>query len=366
MQTEDAPQLEDVQALRVELEAARAELREIRAGVAWRVLSSYRRIARQAAPTGSRRGHAYDVLTRAARQSIGRLRPGPPPAQPVATSSPGPLTPAPEPEVADATGVAGPPGADTWFTEHYDSAASRVVELLAAEGITLEGKQVADIGAGDGILDLGLVHKGRPARLVGYDVNPTAADLDVLLKAARDQGVCDELPESLQFAVSGPTSIPAPDGSFDVIVSWSAFEHIGDSLGVLREVRRVIREDGVLFVQVWPFYHSQFGSHLRDWFPEGWEHLQRSPEEIEAVVRASNLHAPSWADVMLREFAELNKITVDDLGRALVDAGFRVTRLNLLSREVPLPAEGAARLPLSVLGIEGVELTAVPVALPPS
>ena len=284
MQTEDARKtddgLDDLQALRVQLEAARrdaaataAELQAMQAGVGWRVLSSYRRVARTVAPTGSRRGDAYDLVTRAARRSRARLRAGP--AEPAA-APPEAVAPPAEPDAGDPSAVAGPPGADTWFTEHYDSAASRVVEFLAADGITLEGRQVADIGAGDGILDLGLVHKGRPARLVGYDVNPAAADLHVLLESARKQGVCDALPDSLEFAVSGPTSIPAGDGTFDVVVSWSAFEHIGDSVGVLREVRRVIRDDGVLFVQVWPFYHSQFGSHLRDWFPEGWEHLERS------------------------------------------------------------------------------------------
>lgn len=361
------------------------ELRALQAGLGYRVLVSYRALARRLAPEGSRRGDGYDVVMGAARRSAGRVRrrvagpaegDGPAPSVPsppeddtqpppvavdapsaIAVAVPEPAEPA-EPAETGETAPTGPPGADTWFRDHYDFAAGRVIEFLAVDGIGIEGKQVADIGAGDGILDLGLVHKGRPARLVGFDLNATHADL--LLESARREGVCDVLPDALEFEVSKPTGIPAADGSFDVVITWSAFEHIADPLGVLVEARRVVKEDGVLFVQVWPFYHSQFGSHLRDWFPDGWEHLEHAPEELEAMIRASDLHTQQWADVMLHEFSELNKTTVDDLGRALVEAGFGVRRLNLLTREVPLPSEPALRLPLSALGIEGVELTAVP------
>lgn len=331
-----ATHVDEAAALRAELDAARGELAAIRSGVAWKALTAYRRLARKVAPEGSRLGQAYDRL-------LGSVRP-PAAAQP---------TPA-----AVAEDVSGPPGANTWFRDHYDEAATKVVEFLALDGISLESKEVADIGAGDGIIDLGLVHKGRPSRLVAFDVN--AVDPGDLLAAAMAEGVCDALPPALEFSVAGPTSLPAEDASFDVVVTWSAFERSADPLGVLREARRILRDDGCLFLQVWPFYHSQFGSHLRDWFPEGWEQLQRPGEEIEALVRASDLHGPEWVDVMLGEFAELNKVTVDDLGVALAEAGFDVRRLNLLSRSVPVPSMVASRHPLSVLGIEGVELLAVP------
>lgn len=328
------------------------QLADIQAGIGWRALTSYRSMARKVAPGGSRRGHAYDVIVGTVRRPAGRVRPGAVIRPAADASAP------PDPSQVEGEETVGPPGANTWFRDHYEEAAARVVEFLAMDGITLEGKQVADIGAGDGILDLGLVHKGRPGKLVAFDLN--AISLDDLLAAAIDEGVCDALPPSLEFVVSGSTTIPVDDRSFDIVVSWSAFEHIADPLGVLREIRRVLRDDGCLFLQVWPFYHSQFGSHLRDWFPEGWEHLQHSADEIEAIVRSSDLHAAEWADVMLREFGELNKVTVDDLGGALVEAGFDVRRLNFLTRAVAVPPSAASRHALSVLGIEGVELLAAP------
>lgn len=201
------------------------------------------------------------------------------------------------------------------------------------------------------------MHKAHPALLVGFDINPV--DREQLLECARQADVCDELPDSLQFQISDATSLPASDATFDAVITWSAFEHISDPVEVLKEVRRVLRHDGVLFLQLWPFFHSQFGSHLRDWFPEGWEHLEKSTEEIAAAVRSSSQHDDPWKEMMLAEFHKLNRITVDDLGFALGEAGFRVRTLQLLTRSIPLPPEPPKEIGLSMLGIEGVELTAV-------
>jgi SAM-dependent methyltransferase len=41
-----------------------------------------------------------------------------------------------------------------------------------------------------------------------------------------------------------------PDGSFDLVTMVDVFEHIGEPLALLSEVRRVLRDDGLLFVKV--------------------------------------------------------------------------------------------------------------------
>src|SRR6185312_10101450 len=60
-----------------------------------------------------------------------------------------------------------------WFWDHYEMAAGQVIETFAAEGISLTDRVVADVGCGDGIIDLGILHKARPRRLVGFDLNLT-------------------------------------------------------------------------------------------------------------------------------------------------------------------------------------------------
>jgi SAM-dependent methyltransferase len=217
---------------------------------------------------------------------------------------------------------------------------------------------VADIGSGDGIIDLTLALRARPRQLVGYDINPTRMDL--LLEQARRFAGLESLPANLSFAVSQPERLVAPDEQFDVVITWSAFEHVRDPAALLKEVRRILRPSGVLFLQLWPFYHSAQGSHLWDWFPEPFHHRHRDATEIEAAMGASERHPREWAEYMLGEFRELNKVTLDDLHDALRTAGFSVRQLELMSHRTHIPP-GLDRFPLSALGIAGVKLLAVPV-----
>jgi SAM-dependent methyltransferase len=235
-----------------------------------------------------------------------------------------------------------------WFEAHYWEAAQAILDF-----VSLEGKVVADIGSGDGIVDLALALRGRPRELVGYDVNPTL--VDHLLEQARRHADVTELPPSLRFAGSDPERIDAPDAAFDVLVTWSVFEHARDPLGLLREMRRIVRPDGVLFLQLWPFYHSHQGSHLWDWFPEPFHHLRQPPEEIEA-----GMGSDEWSQYMLGEYRTLNRVTLDELGGAVRAAGFTVRELELIAHRSRVPA-GLDEFPLSALGIGGVKLLAVPV-----
>lgn len=246
-----------------------------------------------------------------------------------------------------------PPTAEgTWFRDHWE-AAGQVLDW-----VDVHGKAVADIGSGDGIIDLALMVRGRPRELVGYDVNPTPVDR-LLEVAGRFAGI-RELPPGLSFRQSEPERLDAPDASYDVVVTWSVFEHARDPLGLLREMRRIVRDDGELFLQLWPFYHSHRGSHLWDWFPEPFHHLNQTTEEIEAGVRGSDIHPEVWAEYMLSEYRMLNKVTVDDLGDAMRQAGFSVRELELMSHRSDVPA-GLDQFALSVLGVGGVKLRAVPV-----
>ncbi len=244
--------------------------------------------------------------------------------------------------------------ADQWFWDHYEWAPIEVLGFLREDGLDVTDREVADVGCGDGIIDLGLVHHGLPRRLVGFDVNPVREDL--LLERAVAAGVAQTLPTALEFAVSDTAKLPAPDDSFDTVVTWSAFEHIDDPAVVLGEIRRVLRPDGVLFLQLWPFYHSQHGAHLDEWYPEGFVQFQRDPDAIEADV-LQRAEDEGWAKYKLGEYRTLNELTVDELGHAVEAAGFRITKLQLISERVRLPPE-VSGMDLSRVGISGIMLLA--------
>lgn len=243
---------------------------------------------------------------------------------------------------------------DRWFADHID-AARQVIAFLGGDGLSMEGQQVADIGCGDGIIDLGLALEGKPARLVGYDLNLT--DADGLLTRARDEGYADELPDNLEFVGSGSDQVPADDASIDCLVSWSCFEHVSEPVAMATEMRRVIRPDGVLFLQLWPFYYSEHGGHLFDWYPGGFAHLVNSDDELRRRLLEEDVKPHS--EYIWNEFSNLNKITVDDLGEALHKGGFDVVKIELISNASHIPPE-VSHLPLSHLLVSGIKLLARP------
>jgi len=245
-----------------------------------------------------------------------------------------------------------------WFTEHYVDAADQIIEFLAGDKISMTGADVADVGCGDGIIDLGVALKAEPRSLVGFDIAPT--DPAWLLKRATEEGVAEELPDCLEFRTCEPLTLPADDDSFDFVFTWSAFEHVENPVAVFREIRRVLRPGGMLFLQIWPLYHSEHGAHLWQCIPDSFVHLMRGAAEIEAEVRATTKHTPEQIEEFLEVFNTLNKVTLDDLQRAILAAPMRVSKLEIQSETVHIPPE-LARRSLTQLGIAGVKLTAVPV-----
>lgn len=254
---------------------------------------------------------------------------------------------------------AGPSEAEhAWFHQHYGQAAQEIVSFFNDGGVSLSGLDIADIGCGDGIMDLGFVEQARPRTLQGFDLNPV--DPGALLRRAQLNGIdIDAIPSELSFHVSGPVALPADTHSFDRVFTWSAFEHVGDPVRLLMEIKRILRPDGVLFLQLWPFYHAHQGGHLWDWFPEGWAHLLKTEDEITSAMRADDKGNPEFTEYMIDEIRHLNRTTVDDLHRAILAAGMYVTRFQLLTETVHVPIE-LSRYPLSSLGIGGVKLLAVP------
>lgn len=244
-----------------------------------------------------------------------------------------------------------------WFWAHYEEAASQIVDVFASEGISLTDRLIADVGCGDGIMDLGVLHKTRPRTLVGFDLNLT--DTEYLRRQARQEGVEDLDWNGLRFERSEIDRLPAEDGAFDFVFSWSAFEHISRPIDVLSEIHRILSPEGAFFLQLWPFYFSAKGSHLWEWFPDDHHHLQAVESEIVEDLEGSDLKSADWTKIMSREFQRLNRITVEELQRSILAAGFVVRRVELMTSPVRLSPE-LGRYSWLDLGISGIKLIATP------
>ncbi|MGD0449082.1 MAG: hypothetical protein ABSB36_10845, partial [Candidatus Dormibacteria bacterium] len=104
-------------------------------------------------------------------------------------------------------------------------------------------------------------------------------------------------------------------------------------------------------------YFSERGGHRWLWAREGFSHLAGDAASIESVAHSTPIaDQPVTAERLLQ--GTLNRITLDELQRCLMVAGFVVTKLQILTETVHIPPK-LARYPLSLLGISGVKLLAV-------
>ncbi|HWH92842.1 MAG TPA: hypothetical protein VNT03_03190, partial [Baekduia sp.] len=97
---------------------------------------------------------------------------------------------------------------ERWWREHYVDTVDLFEAFFAGDDISLAGKRLADIGCGDGIIDLGLAQR-LGVDVSGYDIN--GCNSVHLLSEARELAGLDRLPDHLRFAQSEPVRIPAPD-----------------------------------------------------------------------------------------------------------------------------------------------------------
>lgn len=242
-----------------------------------------------------------------------------------------------------------------WWESHYVQAVDDIVTFLEGDGLSLDGKRVLDLGCGDGILAAGLATRTPVHSVIGLDLQ--AVDTDFLATKAAENGVSLDA-SRLTFGVSEPGDLGIPDSSVDVVITWSVFEHASNVRELLAEVRRVLVSEGLLFIQIWPLFHSPHGSHLWPWFDtEPFPHLRLDASELETELLRRTGDA-DVAEAMLDLYASCNRLTLDELGTALNETGFYISKVETEVSTIHIPPE-AQRIPLSQLTTSGVKLTAV-------
>jgi SAM-dependent methyltransferase len=129
--------------------------------------------------------------------------------------------------------------------EHMDGAAAafnyiRVADLVAAYYNSLDPKQpVLDWGCGYGQVSWLLQRRG---------VNVRSCD-------AEKRSVIGAIPQLASVPinyVTDPVRLPYDSGSFSAVLSVGVLEHVPDLRGSLREIHRILRQRGLLFLFMFP------------------------------------------------------------------------------------------------------------------
>lgn len=109
------------------------------------------------------------------------------------------------------------------------------LQFLERTGVLARGAKILEIGSGKGRMLNHLVQLGHDIRGVELNRQYIAASRDLF----------GELPVSPVDS----EKLPAPDGSLDIVISFDVFEHIPDTDGHLREVKRVLKPGGYYLLQ---------------------------------------------------------------------------------------------------------------------
>jgi ubiquinone/menaquinone biosynthesis C-methylase UbiE len=146
----------------------------------------------------------------------------------------------------------------------------------------VRGKVVLDIASGSGY---GSALLGETAAQVyGYDASEDAVNY-----AMKHYGF-----SNVQFAVADATNIPLPDNSVDVAVTFETLEHVADYESFIREIRRVLKPEGLAVVStpndlefaegnhfhLHEFERSELLTLLRKYFEEIDEYYQATSKYV--------------------------------------------------------------------------------------
>lgn len=128
----------------------------------------------------------------------------------------------------------------------------------------IQGNTILDIGAGSGGKTTFYALNGAK-RLTGIDRE------EGFISQARDFASSRNA-NNIDFIVANAEEMPFHDASFDMCVMNDVFEHLSKPEVVLKEVNRVLKPHGKVFINSPPYFHP-YGAHLTDLIGIPYVHL---------------------------------------------------------------------------------------------
>lgn len=174
------------------------------------------------------------------------------------------------------------------FSAH--SEAERWRSLARSVGLQ-GGERILDVGTAAGDLPLSIASMPDfRGQVVGIDWSPRM--IDVARKKAQQQGLEDRA----RFeAVDVREGLPFAAGEFDVLICFGLLETLPEPAGVLKELKRVLKEDGVMVLSLYRGRAARSVALSLKWYKEhlntlGLDELKTVPcrGHHEAVIARSD------------------------------------------------------------------------------
>jgi SAM-dependent methyltransferase len=148
----------------------------------------------------------------------------------------------------DEGGISGAPRGDNWSSgDLYEPYVGRWSRLVGSEFLRWlaapAGGRWLDVGCGTGALAQTILSSASPLDVVGVDPSPGYV-------AHVEQRTADA---RARFEVGDAQALSFPDESFDYVVSGLVMNFIPDRARALREMRRVVRSEGIVAAYVWDY-----------------------------------------------------------------------------------------------------------------
>ena len=144
---------------------------------------------------------------------------------------------------------------------HLDAIDNTLVDQVLSLGIT--SGRLLDVGTGPGGIPLKIARRLAGIRTVGIDYSRNM--ILAAQRAAAEQGLADRL----AFLVGDANRLPFSEATFDVVLSNSVLHHLANPLGLLNEMARVARPDGIVLLRdlrrpsrlAFPFHVRWYGRY---------------------------------------------------------------------------------------------------------
>ncbi|MDE2471489.1 MAG: class I SAM-dependent methyltransferase, partial [Bradyrhizobium sp.] len=157
------------------------------------------------------------------------------------------------------------------YDRYREGEADKVIQALRRYSISLAGKRVVDFGCNDGALSSRYLKEGA-REVIGLDIDAKALERARLLRPG------------CTFLQSGVDSLPLPDASVDLIVSFDVFEHVEKPEPILAEMRRVLAPGGQVVIGTIGWW-MPFAPHLWATMPVPWAHVLTSERSLLRACR---------------------------------------------------------------------------------